>query len=337
MRDRLRRLLLPVLPLVAVWTVVAVAWRVAGADPELLRTGSQAALVPVWFLATYVVVTILTPVTATLWERFGWSVAVAGTLVAAGIDVITIGGGPSWPGWLNYLFVWNTVHLLGFAVVDRRSPPPGPTAIVGFGALLALVTFAPYPISMVGLDGAAVTNTTPPRVTLVALAVGQFGLALALRPILARALSRERAWTWVVAVNGSIMTLYLWHLTAMIALAGGLLAAGGLGLGIPIGSGAWWSTRPLWLAVCAAVTVPFLLAMGRFERPGPDERAAPPVWRPAIGTVLSTLGLALLALHGISGEDGLHWWGILLPPIGALVGGVVRPRRIRSGAVVDSR
>ena len=61
LRDRLRRLLVPVFPLLAVWGIGAVVALRTGIDPDLFRIGSQAALVPVWFLATYVVVVTTSP------------------------------------------------------------------------------------------------------------------------------------------------------------------------------------------------------------------------------------------------------------------------------------
>jgi hypothetical protein len=95
------------------------------------------------------------------------------------------------------------------------------------------------------------------------------------------------------------MTLYLWHITAMVALYGLVLAVGGP-LPVP-GTGAWWATRPVWLALLAAVLTPMALVLSRFERPGRAERSATsavhavetPTGRLAVvlGAVLATLGL----------------------------------------------
>jgi len=62
------------------------------------------------------------------------------------------------------------------------------------------------------------------------------------------------------------MTLYLWHLTAMVALYGLVLAVGGP-LPAP-GTGLLWATRPVWLVLLAAVLTPLALLLSRFERPG---------------------------------------------------------------------
>ena len=55
------------------------------------------------------------------------------------------------------------------------------------------------------------------------------------------------------------------------------------------GTGAWWATRPLWLALLTAVLVPLALALSRFERSAarqapprgpsrPSPAASPPCW-----------------------------------------------------------
>ena len=77
LRARLRRLLLPVVPLLIVWSFGAAVLLDRGVDFNLVQLGSQAALVPVWFLATYVAIVAFTPLTLSAWERWGWLSIVA--------------------------------------------------------------------------------------------------------------------------------------------------------------------------------------------------------------------------------------------------------------------
>ncbi|MDH3247571.1 MAG: acyltransferase, partial [Acidimicrobiia bacterium] len=196
-------------------------------------------------------------------------------------------------------------------------------ALGGFTSLASLIVLGPYPVSMVGFAGSTVTNSNPPKVTLVALGVFQFGLAMMLEKVAQRRLERVPAWTKVVAVNGSIMTLYLWHLTAMVAVVGLLLLAGGPGLGFGVGTATWWITRPVWLALMTVVTLPFLIAFGRFERPRTDNRPAPPAWKPVLATLAACAGLGLLAARGIADADGLNVVALMLPLAGVVAGGVV--------------
>ncbi len=326
--DRLRRLTFPLLPLLALWVPASwVAWR-AGVDPELVTIGSQAALVPVWFLATYVLIVMAAPLTLRLWNRYGFGAFAGFAGAAAMTDLTSLGLGVDIVKWFNYVFVWNAVHMLGYAWADGRFASVRSRvelALAGLATVAALVAFGPYPIAMVGLDGAAVTNSNPPKVTLVALAVFQFGLALALERPARRRLEHMRTWSVVVAVNGSIMSLYLWHLTVMVAVLGTSIALGGIGLGVGAGTLGWWLTRPIWLALLLALTLPVLAVVARFERPQPlagDRR----VWRPVLGILGLCAGLGLLARFGVADADGLNTAALGLTIAGLLVGGVAAER-----------
>jgi hypothetical protein len=180
---------------------------------------------------------------------------------------------------------------------------------------------------MVGLVTDGVNNSQPPKVTLLTLAVFQAGMILALEGPARRWLERVRVWTGVVLISGRIMTLYLWHMTAMVLLIGSLLLADGFGLGLATATQDWWMTRPIWLAVLALATIPFVLVFGRFERPDVDHRPAPRAWQPVIAVVLACVGLGVLAAHGIANGDSVNGLAVALPIIAILIGGVGGARR----------
>ena len=179
-RARLRRLMTPVLPLLIAWLAICSVGVAAGVSPDLLRTASQSALVPTWFLAAYVLVVAVAPVTLALWERYGWWSFVGGMAVAAVVDLVSISTGSILVGFLNYLFVWASVHQLGYAWRDgaldgaRRRLA---LSALGLAAVSALVWVGPYPVGMVG-TGQPVENSYPARVTLLFLGMFQIGLAL---------------------------------------------------------------------------------------------------------------------------------------------------------------
>ena len=327
LRARLRRLALPVVPLLLFWTLGGwIALRV-GLDWEVLQLASRVALVPTWFLAAYVVIVTLAPVALVLWEKFGWWSIAAGTILAGVADLLSIGAGIVWVGFANYVFVWGTVHQLGYAWVDGSLQSMARRVGLvagGFLGTLTLVWLGPYPVAMVGLDTAAVTNSYPPRVTLVLLGMFQAGIVLLAEPLLSRWMSRLSAWTWVVLVSSRIMTLYLWHLTAMVIVVGLGLLMEGWGFGIEPLSVGWWLTRPIWFLVLLIPTLALIAVFGRYERPESDPRPAPPWWQPVLAVLLICAGLGFLAAIGIADQDGLNGLVLSLPVIGVVIGGVAR-------------
>lgn len=327
LRARLRRLILPVVPLLLVWTFGGWLGLRAGLDWEMLQLASQVALVPTWFLAAYVVIVTLGPAALWLWDRWGWLSILSGMALAALCDGLSIGVGIVPVGFLNYVFVWGTVHQLGFAWLDgtldrlwKRMLMAG----VGLLGTLLLVGLGPYPVAMVGLDTTEITNSYPPRVTLAFLGLFQAGIALALEGPLHRLAMRRGIWTLVVGVSARIMTMYLWHLTAMVIVIGVSLLGDGFGLGITPLTPGWWLTRPLWFLVLGLLTLGLVAIFGRFENPVEDARPDPPWWRPVLAVLAICAGLGLLAAVGIADADGLNGLVLSLPILGVVIGGVAR-------------
>jgi hypothetical protein len=182
LEGRLRRLVWPILPLLAVWVAIVSIEYARDVRPELISYGSQVAFIPMWFLAVYVGIVLLVPAMEAAWARFGMSFFWALTAAATVVDAMYFTVGLRWLGFANYLFVWGSVFLLGYAWLDdrfsaRRKQLVG--AGCGFATLLLLTHIAPYPVSMIGLPDDPISTTTPPKVTLIALAIMQGGLLLA--------------------------------------------------------------------------------------------------------------------------------------------------------------
>jgi hypothetical protein len=333
---RLRRLVWPILPLLAAWVLIVAIEYARGVRPELIRYGSQVAFIPIWFLAVYIVIVLLVPVMEAIWTRFGMKSFWALTAAAAVVDVIYFAGGVRWLGFANYLFVWGAIFLLGYAWLDDRfSDRRNLLVYAGLGlvALLLLVRMGPYPVSMIGTPEDPVSNTTPPKISLIALAVMQGGLLLALQGAARRWLARRAAWTATVVINGRIMTLFIWHLTATTLVVLATYLAGGIGLRLEPGSAEWWCTRIPWVAANAIALAPLIVLFGRFERPRAAEGPPVPAWRCVIGALMTCAGLSLLAAQGVGGYGrfGLNVWSLALALAGiGLVSG-------RFGRLVESK
>jgi len=318
---RLRRLVWPILPLLVVWVAIVAIEYARGVRPELISYGSQVAFIPVWFLAVYIGIVLLVPVTEAAWNRFGMRSFWALTVAAAAVDVLYFAVGLRWLGFVNYLFVWGAIFVLGYAWLDerfssRRTLLAG--AALGFAVLLLLVQIGPYPVSMISVPGDPISTTSPPKVSLIALAAMQGGLLLAVQAPMRRWLAGRVAWTATVVMNGSIMTLFIWHLTATVLLVLAAYLAGGFGLRLELGSSEWWWLRLPWLAANAIALIALVVAFGRFERPRATEGTPGPAWRYVLGALLTGMGLALLTTQGVGGYGsfGLNVWALALALIG---------------------
>jgi hypothetical protein len=321
LEGRLRRLVWPILPLLVAWVAIVAIEYARGVRPELISYGSQVAFIPIWFLAVYIGIVLLVPIMEAAWVRFGMGSFWALTAAATVVDVMYFAADLRWLGFANYLFVWGAIFLLGYAWLDERFSERMTMlacAALGFAALLLLVGFAPYPVAMIGVPGDAISNTTPPKVTLIALAIMQGGLLLAAQAPARRWLTGRVVWVATVAINGNIMTLFVWHLTATTLVVLASYIAGGFGLRLEPGSAEWWWSRPSWLIANAIALIPLVMAFGRFERPAATEGTLAPAWRYVLGALMTCGGLSLLAAQGVGGygQFGLNVWGLALAFVG---------------------
>ena len=327
---RLNRLAVPLLVLMLVWAGIAFVMGLLEVRPAIIQYMSQASLIPTWFLAIYIMVAILAPVAWRLWQRMGYySVALFAGLGVA-VDVVFFAADLRFLGWSNYFWVWLAVHQLGFAWREGRLPGTGGRVLIGLAGLSALyllISLGPYPLAMVGSPDEGLSNTLPPKITLFALGLAQFGFLLALEKPMRRALDRRGPWTGTVLVNSMIMTVYLWHITVMIVFGGVLYLAGGIGFHLEPGTTAWWWSRPLWILFLTVLLVPLALALSPLERRGmPQDARSPAGWRQVSGAMLLCLGIALLAMFGFGGGP-VPWldqaaFGALL--VGGLLAGVLQ-------------
>lgn len=311
-RRRARRLLRPAVPVLALWVLLVMALAAAGVREGLLHLAGQNAIVPVWFLAVYLVVVALAPWTYRLHERFGVAVLVAGAVGALCVDALHRAGVPL-VGWLNFVLVWGTIHQAGYLWHDRLLPRRRGAALglagAGLAVVVVLTQLAGYPVGMVGVEGVP-ANTSPPSAALLGLAALQVGVALVARPAAERLLARPRVWATMVRVGAVTMALFLWHMTAMLVAAVLLYPTGALYPAPGSPDATWWAQRPLWLIACAVVLALLLPVTVRFERSSPP-RPRRSVTAALIGVAATTTGLTVLLLQGIHDPDALL--GVPLP------------------------
>jgi len=322
--SRLQRLIWPVLPLFLIWTGFAMTGTVLGVERGIVKMAAQLALIPVWFLSVYLIISALVPLSHAAWQRWGMASFWALVAGAALIDWLSIFRHVPLINFANFGFVWLAVHQLGYAWgagrLAGRAWPWG-LALGGLGVLAALVHFGPWPVAMIGVPGSDLSNSMPPTTALLALGIMQTGFALVLEPLARRALANVKAWAGVVLINGMIMTIYLWHLTAFVLVMVAAWALGGIGLNLVPGSGAWWAARPVWFALYILATLPMIMRFSRYEQAGRGGEASEvPHWRLISGLVMICAGLGLTAAISIAspeGVTGVRLWVVALPFVGA--------------------
>ena len=337
---RVQRLITPTFPVLLLWAALAVIMTQVGLPRDQIRMATEAALIPVWFLAVYLLVTAFTPLSHAAWKRFGWLSFAIYVPIAMLTDWLTFSQGVPWVNFTNFLWVFLAIHQLGFAWRDGKFGEgegarwfAWATFAVGLAILVSISVYGFYPVSMVSAPG-GFSNSLPPTLALFALGVAQVGLVLALEPAGRKMLSNLGVWTATVLMNGMIMTVYLWHLTAFVlVMTVCWLVLGGAGLDSVPGSGAWWMTRPMWIAIYMVALMPFIAIFARHERSfGPIRggRTVPKV-RAAFGVLAICVGLGATAGVTIASPDslsGIRWWVIALPLVGAALlgfGPVYRP------------
>jgi peptidoglycan/LPS O-acetylase OafA/YrhL len=271
MRSRMARLLKPTAVFLGLWAIVQIILHIADAGGGGFFRLSFLPFGPLWFLFVYVGVIAATPIALRLHRRFGVRVPVALVAGVAAVDVLRFAAGVPLVGWVNLGLVWLFAHQLGFFYADGSLVRAGRRLHLGLAGLgllglIVLTNIGVYPRSMIGTDVERISNMNPPTACLIALTLWLVGLAMLAREPVNRWLARVRPWMAVIAANGVIMTVFLWHLTAYLLA---ILLLWPLGIGHQGDTtAAWWLSRPIWLAVPAVILAAFVAVFGRFERPG---------------------------------------------------------------------
>jgi hypothetical protein len=319
LRARLRRLVVPVTVLIAVAGLGLSVAAELGAPPELIAEASRRIGQPLWFLAVYVGLTALVPLAVHFHERSPrWSLAVLTTAVIV-VDGLVAMTGVHGLGYLNFLFVWPLVQQLGFFYADsldrpvprprtwtvlvtalaalaalvasgvyspnmlvNLNPPTGALVLLGIAQMCALRLFHAWLNRMLTVgDRGAITGAGESTVNGATVANdGATGADHFAEAAPGPRIIRAQIWGRIIDWGNRYgMHVYLWHMSVVIVLIGGLGALAQLLSEVPglaefvlpaIGSGWWWGSRPMWLVVVMGLSA--LVAMGASRIPFPSER-----------------------------------------------------------------
>lgn len=266
---RLRALVRPVGALAAFWAGAALLLPLLGVAPGALTTAALIVVQPLWFLPVYLAAVMMAPGLLRAMgpeARGGVGVVAALTIGALALDAARWTTGDVRFGWPTLVVGWAVPFALGLLHARRRAAgrplPRGAGVGLLVGGLLAtvlLVAAGPYPVSLIGMPGDAVSNLGPPTAPVVTFAIAQVGLVVATSRGLAALGVRSRL---LRSVGAHSMPIYLWHLTAAFAVTGVVVL--GLGQELPASWGwDWWTTRPAFLGACALVLGGLVALAGR--------------------------------------------------------------------------
>jgi hypothetical protein len=217
---RCTRLFRPVFYYLTFWAVALTVLRqvlpphvydpVAGVSTQLL-----------WFLGAYVLMLAAMPLLCRITTVTQLVAGVTAIYLAvAAVDAARL----SVPGWHALGFANLAMWLIPgmFGVAYRRGLLHRADTLAVAGAMLAvnvaLVTFGPYSLSLVGIEGQRLTNMSPPSLLLAGHAIMMCCLIIAAMPALQGWARRPRVW-WLTAIgNSGAMTLYLWHMPALLGV-----------------------------------------------------------------------------------------------------------------------
>ncbi|MCU1695990.1 MAG: hypothetical protein JWR34_2053 [Mycobacterium sp.] len=314
---RCTRLYRPVFYYLAFWAVALVVLHdvlpvhvyepIAGISIQLL-----------WFLGAYVMVLAAMPLLARITtgaRLLGGVVAVYA--VVAVVDAIRVSD-PAWStdGYVNML-AWLIPGMFGVAY--RRRLLTTRTALsVGIAMLavnLGLLWMGPYELSLVGIDSQHLKNMTPPSLLLVGHAIMLCAFAIAVAPSIGRWAQRPGVWRLAVIGNTGAMTLYLWHMPALLGVH---LAFDYLGLPRYPGQPHFVLLSITQLVLVAVLVAAMFVVLRPLENnPLPlwdgGHVAAPGARSAAVGTLLFIAGAATLASVGWGlKEQGLFCVSVML-------------------------
>jgi surface polysaccharide O-acyltransferase-like enzyme len=341
LRRRLARVLGPTAVYVALVSVVVAVLDVSHVAGSTLEYAGWAVAMHLWFLAVYLVVVSLTPIAVAAHRRWGLLAPAALAVGVVAVDALSIGGHVHYLGWLNYLLCWGAFYQLGIAwrgglLAGRRSVLLAACSAV---ALALLIGLGAYPVSMIGVPGQTIDNTTPPTVALLAFGCAQAGLVITLAPALNRVLRGGFVKRVLAIGNNNVMALYLWHMipvviVALVAYPADLLPQP------PEGTGAWWLARLEWVVVLSLVTAVELVllwsARGFFAAPLPmlglplTDR-----WGEAFmlgGAALAAAGLHFFAYGGFAPDGRFPWVTVAVFAVGVLLV-ALRPTKVSRRSV----
>ncbi len=325
LRMRFRTVLGPTTAYVFVILALVAAAVVTHVDASSMAISAWAVAMHLWFIPVYLVMVALTPVAVAMHRRWGLLAPLALSIAVGVVDAVSVSGWLPALGNANNLLCWFAMYQLGVAWFFGALRGIRPIAIAATAGvvLVAALGFGPYPVSLIGVPGQTVQNSAPPSVVMLAVGMAQAGVLIAIAPAVTRWLRASPLQRPLAAANRRVMLVYLWHMVAVVLLSV-VAYPTGLFPQAPLGTGAWWLSRLLWVGALAALTAVVLsvISLGRSVLAG--SLISVPIRLPAnfagpmlvAGAAIVAAVLWQLSLDGFAPTGGFPTWTALLYSVG---------------------
>ena len=279
-----RSLAIPSAALMGTWIVLGIivtsVWDIRWAWQAVIMV-----LSPLWFVAVYLLLVCLMPITVWLHRRFDLLVLVVLAGLAVIVDILRFRVNVPGIEWINMVFVWGFSFQLGYFYGRISGADVAPRfadgridwayqaprfrqqarvmTLAGLFALIGLVFSGLFPGSMVGVPGED-SNMAPPTVCIVALTVFQAGVAELLRPSVLHALGKGGAFAKATTVfTRFALPLFLFHTTGMALSRGVEWSIFGTQTEAVEPTLMWWLLRPVSIIGPLLATLPVIYLFGR--------------------------------------------------------------------------
>jgi hypothetical protein len=279
-----RSLAIPAAALLVTWIILGI---VIGNvfDLKWMTRGVLLVISPLWFVAAYLALICLLPITVWLHRRYDSLVLVFMGGLAIIVDISRFRYHVPGIEWANMLFVWGFAFQLGYFHSRITGLDGGPRyqdgriewdyqshrslqlarifTSAGLFALIGLVFSGLYPGSMVGVPGQG-SNMAPPTVCIIALTLFQVGVAELLRPGVLSLLAKGKLFYRFVAVlTRFALPLFLFHTTGMALSRGVEWSIFGTESEATAPTLTWWLLRPVSIIGPLLATLPVIYFFGR--------------------------------------------------------------------------
>lgn len=295
--SRLHRLLLPAVVTIGVVGAMLALFAAAGVPADLIAIAGYRFGQPLWFLGVFLLCQALLPALAAAHERAPLRSigALAGAAVL--VDVVRAATGVEAIGFVNLVLVWTALQQLGFFFADGTIDALSRRVRAAIGlAAVGLFVFA-CTIGVYSAD--LIANINPPTTALLLVGVAHTAALSLLRQRLTRLSTRPLAAAFTSFVTRRTMTIYLWHMPVLLAMAGAVAAVAAItGIVPPVPDSAeWWLGRPIWVLLALISTAGVAMVFARVESV-PTPTATRSGRRIATATGAGLLAVVLLLVLG---------------------------------------